>query len=70
MMGVRKPGIPSLGGISDRATHAVLAPVKETLELLTGVRGGQLAPLEGTPTTAELVSKINEIIARLNAAGE
>jgi hypothetical protein len=41
-----KPAIPSPAGSSD---ERVLRPVKETLDILTGARSGELAEL---PTTA------------------
>ena len=40
--------------------------VKDNLEQLTGVIGGRIAPLPTTATTLEIVTKINEIVARLN----
>ena len=39
--------------------------IKETLEVLTGQRGGAIEPLPTSATTAQIISKINEIIARL-----
>jgi hypothetical protein len=46
-------------------TDPAVAAIKENLEVLFGQRGGRIAPLPETASTAELISKINEIIARL-----
>lgn len=47
----------------------VLEPIKQNVEMLTGVRGGELTQLEATASTAEIIQAINAIIARLNASG-
>lgn len=39
--------------------------VKETLEVLTGVRAGKVSQLESGATNAEIISKLNELISRL-----
>ena len=39
--------------------------VKENLERMSGVRGGKVALLQGTATTAQIIAKINEIAERL-----
>ena len=39
--------------------------IKENLERMTGLRGGLLALLAADATTAQIITKINEIIERL-----
>ena len=39
--------------------------IKETIEQITGQRGGVIERLPATATTAQIISKINEIIDRL-----
>lgn len=65
---LRKPGIPSIQSIPAEIA-VVLRPMKENIELLTGARGGAIVQLQVNATTVQIVSKINEIIARLNQAG-
>lgn len=47
----------------------VLGPIKENIEMITGVRGGELTQLEETASTAEIIQAINAIIVKLNASG-
>ncbi len=56
--------IPSTSGI-DPATKRVLDPLKENVEQLRGRRGTKIEALSSTASTAEIIDKINEIIARL-----
>lgn len=62
---MKKPSIPSVS-ISDNQLSALLKPMKENIELLNGTRGGVIEPLASNATTAQIVSKINELIARLS----
>jgi len=63
---MRKPAIPSLLPIQDRSLAAVLSPMKENIEILNGVRQGLLTTLPTDATLTQAISKINEIILRLN----
>jgi hypothetical protein len=63
---MRKPAIPTTLSITDKSIAAVIGPMKENIEILTGVREGLIVPLASDATTAQIISKINEIIARLN----
>ncbi len=63
---MRKPAIPSLLPIQDRSLAAVLGPMKENIEILNGVRQGLLTTLPTDATLTQAISKINEIILRLN----
>ena len=65
---VRKPSIILAG--TTPALANTLRPIKETLELITGA--GRLSELKGLSreaTQAEIISKLNEVIRRLNASG-
>ena len=63
---MRKPAIPSLLPIQDRSLAAVLSPMKENIEILTGVREGLINPLASDATNAQVIAKINELVSRLN----
>jgi hypothetical protein len=62
---IKKPGIPTVPN-KDIETYNVLSTLKETVEILTGVRGGTIDPLASNASTAQIISKINEIITKLN----
>lgn len=65
----RKPTITTSG--IDPQIARVLEPVRQSIEMLTGVRAG-IKELKGLPQGAsmnDVVEKINEIISRLNASG-
>lgn len=64
---IKKPGIPAVPN-HDPATYNLLATLKETLEIMTGVRGGKMTTLASTATNAQIISKINEIVNKLNAS--
>lgn len=68
-MAIRKPTITTTGYSRELAT--ALEPVKQSIEMITGARSG-MGELKGLPTTATLeqvVRRLNEVIARLNASG-
>jgi hypothetical protein len=64
---MKKPSIPSTQPVTDPTVAALLRPIKENIEILTGVRGGILAPLPENASNSQVIAKINEIIQRLNA---
>ena len=64
-MAPRKPPIPDIPR-SDPQWFAYLASLKANVELLTGVRGGTLDQLTSSASLSDVISKINEIITRLN----
>jgi hypothetical protein len=66
---MKKPAIPSTQQVSDATVASLLRPMKENLEIITGVRGGELALLAENSTNSQVISKINEIIQRLNQTG-
>lgn len=65
MTRIRKPSIPAVV-VPDRRLSTLLNPIKQNIEILTGVRGGKIDYLADTATVDEAVAKINEIIDRLN----
>jgi hypothetical protein len=62
---IRKPAIPAVV-VPDRRLSTLLGPMKQNIEILTGIRGGKLEYLPDTATADEAIVKINEIIDRLN----
>jgi hypothetical protein len=64
---MKKPGIPAVPN-GDQATYNLLASLKETVEIMTGVRGGKMTTLGSSATTGQIINKINEIITKLNAS--
>lgn len=64
---MKKPAIPGTHAVTDPVVASVLRPMKENLEILTGVRGGIIEPLPVNASNSQLIAKINEIIQRLNA---
>lgn len=64
---MKKPAIPSVMAIADPRVAALLRPMKENLEILTGQRGGSLTKLDDSATLSQVITKLNEVIDRLNA---
>jgi hypothetical protein len=64
---MKKPAIPSTQPVNDPTLAALLRPMKENLEIITGVRGGIIAQLPENASNSQVIAKINEIIQRLNA---
>lgn len=67
-MTIKKPSIPAASMLNVELAR-VLGPIKENIEIITGVRGGELAQLQSDATTADIIQAINAIIAKLNASG-
>jgi hypothetical protein len=67
---IKKPAIPPYSS-SDKTLTQVLNAVRENIEIMTGVRNGtsQINQLPPAATNAEIVVKLNEIIAALNYSG-
>ena len=70
-MTIKKPAIPTIS-TTDIHLSAVLTAMKENIETITGARGtiGTINQLTNTAELPAVISKINEIIARLNFKGE
>jgi hypothetical protein len=56
------PKAPASAGVEVRLFSEA---VKERLELISGERGGSIAPLPATASSADVIAKVNEIIERL-----
>lgn len=70
-MTIRKPSIPVVH-TTDKTVNLSFAAIRETLEIITGVRAGtsQINQLPTGATSDEIVAKVNEIIAKLNYSGQ
>lgn len=68
---MKKPAIPAVN-VPDRALQQSLLAMTENIQIITGARTGtkKLATLASTATTADLITKMNEIITRLNYDGQ
>lgn len=63
-----KANIPRVPPQRDNDTYRVLDALKQNVEDITGQRGnGKIEALASTATTADLIAKVNEIIARLQS---
>lgn len=58
---IKKPSIPSLTGWPE-VLRPVMAPIRETIEIITGRRGQKIGQLTGTVTLNQMAERINEII--------
>jgi hypothetical protein len=63
---MRKPAIPAIA-VKDQTIAVLLRPIKENIEILTGLRGESLTKLNSSATLSEVITKLNEVIDRLNA---
>jgi hypothetical protein len=70
-MAFRKPGIPAVN-TTDRTLNQAIAAIKENVETITGARLGigEIRTLDTTASLSDVISKVNEIIVRLNASGQ
>jgi hypothetical protein len=64
---MKKPAIPSTQQVADPVVASILRPIKENLEIMTGIRGGLIETLADNASLSDVISKINEIIGRINA---
>jgi hypothetical protein len=69
-MSLRKPGIP-ITSFADGNLNQVIASIKENIEIINGARVGvgEFVKLPTDADLSEIISKINEIITRLNVSG-
>lgn len=70
-MTIRKPSIPVVNS-ADKTTNLAFAAIRETIEIMTGVRAGtsQINQLAPGATNDEIIAKVNEVIAKLNYSGQ
>jgi hypothetical protein len=68
---IKKPAIPHYSS-ADKTLTQTLVAVKENIEIMTGVRPGtrQIDQLPPGATDAQVIDKINQIIAVLNYSGQ
>lgn len=59
---------PDIGNVPLGDYYLVLGRVKMQLDMITGRTTGELKPLAYTATTSQIITAINQIIARLNAS--
>lgn len=63
---MKKPSIPAVN-VPDQRIASLLRPMKQNIEILTGLRGDPITELPNGASTDQIISTINAIIARLNA---
>ena len=68
---IKKPAIPVYTS-NDKTLTLALNAIKENIEVINGSRPGtsEIEALATTATTAQIIAKINEIIAVLNFSGK
>lgn len=71
MANPKKPAIPIVN-TGERSVILALSAIRENIELLTGMRPGisEISPLGNAASTTDIISKINEIVTRLNYSGK
>ncbi len=63
---MKKPNIPEVRGeLAGLARVQFDKAVKERLEIITGLRGGAVAPLDETASLDDVIAKINELLGIL-----
>ena len=60
---MKKPSIPTPAQGADKA----IAALKENVEVITGRRGTPVVPLNTSATNAQVIAKINELLALLQS---
>lgn len=61
---MKKPAIPATDGV-DPQLRKLLDPIKENIEVVTGRRGKRITPLPDVPTSAQIATKVNELLTLL-----
>jgi hypothetical protein len=67
---MKKPAIPSTSNLPPEVAR-VVEPLKANVELITGSRPGSvpLPSLATDATLADVVTKVNQILSRINQSG-
>lgn len=67
---MKKPSIPPTGSLPQLIAQ-VVEPMKQNIEMITGARAGStsLAPLPSNASLADVITKINAILSRINQSG-
>ncbi len=66
---MRKKAIPSPALVADPHASRALYAIKENIDVITGASGSEIATLGTAATLADVISKVNEIIRRINRSG-
>lgn len=61
---MKKPTIPQVPR-AEQPRAGFDHSIKETLEIITGRRGGPIQPLPADASLADVINKVNELIDRL-----
>lgn len=66
----RKPAITTSG--LDPKTARVIEPIRQTLEMITGVRSNvrELKGLKKDASQEQIINALNAVMSRLNASGK
>jgi hypothetical protein len=64
---MKKPAIPATMGVADPVARNLLGAIKENIEQMNGTRGGIVEKLPNNASLSDVVSKVNEIIGKINA---
>lgn len=66
----KKPAIPIVVS-GERSVVSALSAIRENIELINGMRPGidPITQLASTASTTDIITKVNQIIARLNYTG-
>jgi hypothetical protein len=67
---MKKPAIPSTSSLPPEVAR-VVEPLKANVELITGSRPGStsLTSLATDATLADVITKVNQILSRINQSG-
>lgn len=67
---MKKPAIPGTASLPQDLAR-IIEPIKANVEILTGARPGvnEIQPLPSSASLAQVVSKVNELISRINQSG-
>jgi hypothetical protein len=67
---MKKPSIPSTSNLPSEVAR-VVEPLKANVELITGSRPGStsLTSLATDATLADVITKVNQILSRINQSG-
>jgi len=67
---MKKPAIPGTGSLPQELAQ-VIEPLKANVELITGARPGSILvnPLGTDASLSDVISKVNQILSRINQSG-
>lgn len=67
---MKKAGIPGTSSLPPDLAR-VIEPIKQNLEVIMGARPGvaEIKPLASSASLSDVISKVNEVISRLNQSG-